>query len=315
MSKRQLAMVIDLNKCLGCHTCSVTCKTLWTSKEGREYMYWNNVETHPGKGYPKDWQNCGGGFDENGELLKGSIPKAEKYGIPWDYNYEDILQGKELSPDIEPDYGVNWEDDEGDISGGLPFFLPRLCNHCSDPACVSACENGAIFKREEDGIVLVDLDRCDGSRFCLSACPYKKIYFNPKIAKSEKCNFCFPLLERGMAPACAESCVGRARFVGYLDDEDTAVYKLVKRFKVALPLRGDFNTLPNVYYIPPFREVESFDEVKKVPSGYLEKLFGVEVYDVLEILKAESQKDKSEIIDILISYRYKENISPKVLSR
>ena len=69
-TSRQLAMVMDLNKCIGCHTCTVACKTQWTNRNGREYMYWNNVETHPGQGYPRKWEDSGGGFDAAGNLIK-----------------------------------------------------------------------------------------------------------------------------------------------------------------------------------------------------------------------------------------------------
>ena len=68
MSTRQLAMVMDLNKCIGCQTCTVACKTQWTNRNGREGMYWNNVETKPGMGFPKKWEELGGGFDEGGNL-------------------------------------------------------------------------------------------------------------------------------------------------------------------------------------------------------------------------------------------------------
>ena len=72
------------------------------------------------------------------------------------------------------------------------FYLPRLCEHCLNPACVASCPSGALYKREEDGIVLVDQERCRGWRFCVSGCPYKKVYFNWKTGRSEKCLFCYP---------------------------------------------------------------------------------------------------------------------------
>ena len=77
--KRQLCMVIDLNKCIGCHTCTIACKLQWTNRNGRDYMYWNNVETHPGEGYPRDWQTLGGGFDANGVVQFSPLPKIEVY--------------------------------------------------------------------------------------------------------------------------------------------------------------------------------------------------------------------------------------------
>ena len=77
------------------------------------------------------------------------------------------------------------------------FYLPRICNHCTNPACLEACPRKAIYKRAEDGIVVVDQERCEGYRYCMKACPYKKIYFNEIIGKSEKCIFCYPRLEKG----------------------------------------------------------------------------------------------------------------------
>ncbi len=95
-------------------------------------------------------------------------------------------------------------------------YLPRICNHCLNPACVASCPSRAIYKRGEDGVVLVDQEVCKGWRFCTSACPYKKVYFNWQSGKAEKCIFCFPRTETGQCNACAHSCVGRIRHVGVL---------------------------------------------------------------------------------------------------
>jgi len=134
-------------------------------------------------------------------------------------------------------WGPNWEDDlAGVVDTGrwdvnfrnlnykvylqyrnvFMFYLPRLCEHCLNPACVASCPSGALYKREEDGIVLVDQERCRGWRYCVSGCPYKKVYFNWKSGRSEKCIFCFPRVEAGLSTLCAESCVGRIRYVGLL---------------------------------------------------------------------------------------------------
>jgi nitrate reductase beta subunit len=96
------------------------------------------------------------------------------------------------------------------------FYLPRICEHCLNPSCAASCPSGAIYKREEDGIVLVDQDRCRGWRKCVSGCPYKKIYFNHKTGKAEKCTFCFPRIEVGLPTVCAETCVGRLRYIGLM---------------------------------------------------------------------------------------------------
>lgn len=324
----QLAMVIDLNKCLGCQTCTAACKTQWTNREGREYMYWNNVETQPGKGYPRDYMSYKAGWDERGELKIGELPKIpEDYGVPWDYNYGELIHKGEniLRPSETPRWGPNWDEDEG--AGEYPnsyfFYLPRICNHCSKPACLAACPVKAIRKREKDGIVLVDLKICRGIRNCIRACPYKKVYFNPSRAKpgegipgqAEKCIFCFPRVEKGLPPAWARQCVGRARHVGYLEDRESHVYKLVKKWKVALPLRPDFGTRPNVYYIPPLspprlRENGEVTQEPRIPMGYLRKLFGPGVEAAIKTLREEMEKkakgENSELVDILIAYKHEE---------
>jgi complex iron-sulfur molybdoenzyme family reductase subunit beta len=320
MSNRQLAMVMDLNKCIGCQTCTVSCKTQWTNRDGREYMYWNNVETRPGTGYPRNWEGLGGGFDASGALRDGTVPSlAEGYGTPWDFNLDEVGAGAELRPSADPKAGPNWDEDRG--AGEFPnswyFYLPRICNHCSSPGCLAACPRGAIFKREQDGVVLVDQARCEGLRYCIAGCPYKKIYFNPRTFKSEKCILCFPRVEKGLPPACAQQCVGRLRFVGYLDDEAGQVHKLVRRWQVALPLHPEYGTQPNVFYVPPLPGPPRYDArgkpiagSERIPVAYLEQLFGPEVRRVITTLEAEMRRRKegkpSELLDTLIAFRQEE---------
>ncbi len=328
MSKRQLAMVMDLNKCIGCQTCTSACKTQWTNRSGREYMYWNNVETHPGQGYPRKWEEAGGGFDASGRLKPGRVPDLQRdYGAAFDVNYEAALNPRganrppafgdrpHLAPDQAPVNGPNWDEDQG--AGEYPnsyyFYLPRICNHCTNPACVAACPRKAIYKREEDGIVLVDQSRCRGYQHCVEACPYKKVYYNPLFKRSEKCIFCFPRIEQGLPPACAQQCVGRIRFVGYLDDVDGPVHKLVEKWKVALPLHAEFGTQPNVYYVPPLSPPKydadgRLTNERRVPDAALVGLFGPRVPEVLKVLEQEREKKrsggKSELMDVLIAYRH-----------
>ena len=84
------------------------------------------------------------------------------------------------------------------------------------PACVGSCPSGALYKRGEDGIVLINQDKCRAWRMCVTACPYKKSYYNWNTGKSEKCILCYPRLESGQAPACMHSCVGRIRYLGVM---------------------------------------------------------------------------------------------------
>ena len=320
--QRQLAMVFDLNKCLGCQTCTVSCKTLWTDAPGMEYMWWNIVNTMPGQGTPRGRFESGGGFPD-GSARPGKLFKKADFGEAWEFNYEDVFYGGEgqrvhLEPrtaaGTAPDWGPNWDEDQG--AGVYPnsyyFYLPIICMHCTRPACLEACPRIAIYKRPEDGIVLIDEERCQGYRYCMEACPYKRIYFNEARFISQKCIFCFPRIEQGVPPACARQCPGRLRHIGYLDDPKSSVSKLVNDWKVAIPLHPDFGTQPNVYYVPPqapppFDADGNIDESKeRIPRAYLHELFGPDVDRSLEILKTEMDKarngERSELMDILIAY-------------
>ena len=318
--KRQLSMVLDLNKCIGCHTCSTACKLMWTNRNGREFMYWNNVESQPGLGYPRDYENMGGGFDADGALRLGRQPSQDDYGVPWEYNYQEALMtGTDpwLRPNVKPTWGANWDEDEGegDYPNSYYFYLPRLCNHCDNPACLAACSRNAIYKRQEDGIVLVDQERCRGYRYCVNACPYKKIYFNEEISKSEKCIFCYPRIEKGLPTACAQQCVGRIRWIGYRDDEEGPIHLLVEKYKVALPLHGEWGTQPNVFYVPPTSpskyasDGRTLDE-QRIPLEYLESLFGPTTGEALATLERERQEKAegraSELMDTLIGFKHAE---------
>ncbi len=269
--RAQIGKVLNLDKCIGCHTCSVTCKNVWTSREGMEYAWFNNVETKPGVGYPKEWENqevWNGGWvrKKNGRIVpkmggklrilakifaNPDMPQIDDYYEPFTFDYEHLHNAPESQapPTARPrslisgermdkiKWGPNWEeilggefskrskdvnfeaiekDIYGQFENTFMMYLPRLCEHCLNPSCVAACPSGAIYKREEDGIVLIDQDKCRGWRMCVSACPYKKIYYNWRSGKSEKCIFCYPRIEAGQPTVCSETCVGRIRYLGVL---------------------------------------------------------------------------------------------------
>ncbi len=272
--RAQVSMVFHLDKCIGCHTCSIACKNIWTDRKGTEYQWWNNVETKPGTGYPTLWENQdkykgGWDLDEKKKKLKlklqgkwgamGNLfanpylPTVDDYYEPWTYDYENLFSAPEGDDQptaraksmitgqfMEIESGPNWDDDLGgspvyaendanlenltdeereqlnEIERVVFFYLPRICNHCVNAGCVAACPAGAIYKRGEDGIVLISQDKCRAWRMCVSGCPYKKTYFNWSTGKSEKCILCFPRLESGQPPACFHSCVGRIRYLGLL---------------------------------------------------------------------------------------------------
>lgn len=391
--KAQIAMVMNLDKCLGCHTCSITCKNTWTNRSGAEYMYFNNVETKPGIGYPKRWEDQkkwkGGWQLKNGklQLATGSMPARmlkifyhpeqptlDDYYEPWTYDYETLIHSghKNHQPVARPrslitqkrmeiKWGPNWEDDlaDGAAAAEDPNFqkiaehilidyehifmryLPRTCNHCLNPACAAACPSGAIYKREEDGVVVISQETCRGWRHCVPSCPYKKVYYNWKTNKAEKCIFCFPRLESGQAMLCADTCVGRMRYAGVLlydadrvgaaaeteaatgiyeatlgvildphdpaivqatreanipeawiaAAQDSPVYRLIKDWKLALPLHAEYRTMPMVWYIPPMSPIlahaaENVEfpspEEMRIPLTYLASLFSAGDTSVIE---------------------------------
>jgi nitrate reductase beta subunit len=266
-------MTFNLEKCIGCNTCTVACKNVWTNREGAEYMWWNNVETKPGIGYPKQWENqprWKGGWVKDGDSLRlryggkayqlanlffnPHVPEMADYygGDPYTFTYDELHDPEQMTQqpvarpksmvtereDIPITWGVNWEDNAGGahVTGkhdvnfrGMSeaerdaylkfrdvfyFYLPRICNHCVNPACVGACPSGAAYKREEDGVVLIDQTRCRNWRYCISSCPYKKPYYNWVSGKMEKCILCYPRVEAGMPPVCFHSCVGKIRSFG-----------------------------------------------------------------------------------------------------
>lgn len=269
--RAQIGMVLNLDKCIGCHTCSITCKNVWTNREGVEYAWFNNVESKPGIGFPKNWESqkrWNGGWvrKANGKIqprigskwrvlskifANPDLPEIDDYYEPFDFDYEHLQTAKECKamPVARPrsqitgermekiEWGPNWEEILGgefekrskdynfegiekEIYGQFEntflMYLPRLCEHCLNPTCVASCPSGAIYKREDDGIVLIDQEKCRGWRMCISGCPYKKIYYNWSSGKSEKCIFCYPRIESGMPTVCSETCVGRIRYLGVM---------------------------------------------------------------------------------------------------
>ncbi|SET25094.1 nitrate reductase subunit beta [Oceanicella actignis] len=269
--RAQIGMVLNLDKCIGCHTCSVTCKNVWTSREGVEYAWFNNVETKPGTGYPTDWENqnrWNGGWvrTASGRLrprqggkwrilanlfANPDLPEIDDYYEPFDFDYDHLKSAPEMEhfPTARPrsaitgeriekiEKGPNWEEIlggefekrsqdynfegvqkqiYGEYENTFMMYLPRLCEHCLNPACAASCPSGAIYKREEDGIVLIDQEKCRGWRMCVSGCPYKKVYYNWATGKSEKCTLCYPRIESGNPTVCSETCVGRIRYIGVM---------------------------------------------------------------------------------------------------
>jgi nitrate reductase / nitrite oxidoreductase, beta subunit len=295
---KQFAAVFDVNKCIACQTCTLACKTTWTSGKGQEIMLWNNVESKPYGSYPLAWDL---------KLLKQLGPQA------WEgdsYAGRTIFEAAPAGERVlgwrptDRDYAypnVGEDDCTGRVEGGAHltsphlawfFYLARICNHCTYPACLAACPRGSIYKRPEDGIVLVDQSRCRGYRECAKGCPYKKVFYNPLTGTSEKCIACYPKVEQGNVQQCFQNCIGKIRLSGWVSKPEDAnpenpLDYLVHIKKLALPLYPQFGLEPNVYYIPPVH----------APPAFLQQVFGPGVEKAMETYR--TAKDDMDLAGLL----------------
>ena len=355
--KLQFAAVFNINRCIGCQTCTMACKSTWTFSKGQEYMWWNNVETKPYGGFPQFWdvkilrllqqahanQNRSMHW-EKGQYKGMTIFEAVEQEYPENgqshvlgYLPEDSEWAK---PNIHEDTSPLDENLETDKMGFLKkpvrlpehetffFYLQRICNHCTYPACLAACPRKAIYKRPEDGVVLIDQERCRGYRKCVEACPYKKAMYNGQTKVTEKCIACYPRLEgkdQVITPdgvpietRCMAACVGKIRLQGFVEmtqegtwktDEQTPLFVMVHKEKVALPLYPEFGTEPNIYYIPP----------RWAPWKYLRQMFGPGVDQAIDRYLYPSR----ELLAILqlfraqreIIFKYEIKKGPKIHER
>ena len=352
----QFAFVFNPNRCIGCQTCTMACKSTWTFSKGQENMWWNNVESKPYGGYPQHWDvkllDMLDKANPGGQKWRAKSPRApdKPYGT---FDGKTVFEAAEtsisggpnrvlgylptesewLSPNIHEEVAAGkvraageWGDEVHLPEHKVWFFhLARICNHCTYPGCLAACPRNAIYKRPEDGIVLIDQERCRGYRKCVEACPYKKAMYRPTTRTSEKCVGCYPRIE-GKDPTispngepaetrCMAACVGKIRLQGLVKKTpdgkwdnvpDNPLHFLIRERQVALPLYPQFGTEPNGYYIPP----------RWVPRAYLVQMFGPgvdhaieqyccpdrELLAVLQLFRAQQQ----------ILFRFKIDKGPKV---
>lgn len=353
--QRQFAAVFNINRCIGCQTCTGSCKATWTFSRGQEYMWWNNVESKPYGSYPQHWDikilqkldDAHAAAGQTATWNAGQTSDAAPYGV---YNgltlteaggpNEQVLgylpaDNEWRSPNFYEDTATSYKGGKLGISpegASLPehqtwfFYLMRLCNHCSYPACLAACPRKAIYKRPEDGIVLIDQERCRGYRKCVEACPYKKAMYRGVTGTSEKCVGCYPRVEGSdplsngvpMETRCMAVCPGKIRLNGLVDIADDGswvenpqhpLYYLVRIEQVALPLYPQFGTEPNLYYIPP----------RWAPRAYLHQMFGPGVDQAIARYTAPSR----ELLAVLqlfrttqtMIFRYAIEEGPLVLER
>ncbi len=296
---KQFAAVFDINKCIACQTCTMACKNAWTAGRGQEYMLFNNVETKPYGFYPMGWDvnilrllgpQTWRGATYTGKTIFEAAP-AERAAVGYIPESEDWA-----NPNIGEDEAL------GAIDGGayftLPhpvwsFYLQRVCNHCTYPGCLAACPRKAIYKRPEDGIVLVDQERCRGYRECMRSCPFKKVMYNQVTRVAEKCLACYPRVEQGLQPYCTVTCIGRIRVNGWIHDPkqvdpESPVDFMVHVRKVALPLYPQFGLGVNIFYVPPIH----------VPPRYLTQMFGPGVERAIDTYRRA--KDDPELLGALL---------------
>ncbi|HVR75642.1 MAG TPA: 4Fe-4S dicluster domain-containing protein [Planctomycetota bacterium] len=351
---RQFAFVFNINRCIACQSCTMACKSTWTFSKGQEHMWWANVETKPYGGYPKFWDM------KTLELLEKANPNGQVWsagekdakGPYGKFEGETVFEAARhtLTPDSSRVLGYLPTDEEWimpnlyednpvgergvrnefDKTGTqLPihktwfFYLARICNHCSYPACLAACPRRAIYKRPEDGIVLIDQSECRGYRKCVEACPYKKTMYRGNTRVSEKCVACYPRVEgtdpesngQPMETRCMAACIGQIRMQGlvkvspdgsWAEDRQNPLFYLVHVARVALPLYPQFGTQANGYYIPP----------RWVPRPYLRQMFGPGVDAAIERY-ANPDRELLAVLQLfrrsnLIIFSYKIQEGPKI---
>ncbi len=322
--KRQFAAVFNINRCIACQTCTMACKSTWTFSKGQEHMWWNNVETKPYGGYPQFWDvkllekmgpnKWDAGTGHYGSVYGGrtifeAAPLTE-VGLgylPEDKEWQspNIYEDTPTTPDPEkgPDESVDLVEMAAHTTWF--FYLARLCNHCTYPACLSACPRKAIYKRPEDGIVLIDQNRCRGYRKCVEQCPYKKPMYNLATRISEKCIACYPRIEQMLETRCMVACVGKIRLQGLKDslpedaeaNPENPMNFLIHTKKIALPLYPQYGTEPHIYYIPP----------RWVPKEFLYQMFGPGVDDALK----QYSKPDEELLGVFSLFRTTRKIIEK----
>jgi len=127
------------------------------------------------------------------------------------------------------------------------FFVPKLCNHCTHPACVQVCPTGATYKTL-DGVVVIDHKYCIGCQYCVQACPYGARFFNEEKQVTDKCTWCYHRITKGLQPACVEVCPVGARIFGDLRDKQSPISQFVRNNRTRV-LKPESGNAPNVYYV------------------------------------------------------------------
>jgi Fe-S-cluster-containing dehydrogenase component len=220
-TKHLWAFGVDATKCIGCLRCAEACK--------RE----NNVpaNAHQFRTWVERYVYLEG--EESARVDSQQDPvNIEAAGSENEYRFANRYQDAKVEK---------------------AFFVPKLCNHCTHPACVQVCPTGATY-RTEDGVVLIDHEYCIGCRYCVQACPYGARYFDEEKGVSDKCTWCYHRITKGLEPACVEVCPVGARVFGDTRDKQSPISLFIRNNRVQV-LRAETGNAPNVFYVGIDKEV------------------------------------------------------------
>ena len=220
-TKRQWAFGVDATKCIGCLRCVEACK--------RE----NDVprDAHHFRTWVERYVYLEG--DKRARVDSQPDPvNIEASGSEREYRFANRYQGAKVEK---------------------AFFVPKLCNQCTNPACVQVCPTGATYKTK-DGVVLIDHKYCIGCQYCVQACPYGARFFRPEEGVTDKCNWCYHRITKGLQPACVEVCPVGARVFGDRNDKQSPISLFIRNNRVQT-LRPETGNGPNVFYVGIDKEV------------------------------------------------------------
>ena len=261
---KKLGLVIDLDTCVGCHACAVACKE-WNDGgqfgplpdsdplgAERDGVWFNRVHSFEVGVRAADLEP---GAGEPGVADRDRGPGTRDPATADSRNCKSSPGAGAHQSAIERDgaRAAHRVPGPGSRVPNAPqaqvIHFPRSCLHCEEPDCVTVCPTGASYKRAEDGIVLVDEDKCIGCQLCAWACPYGAREFNHDHGVMQKCTLCVDRIynetldEADRQPACVAACPTRARHFGNLGDPSSDVSRLVAE-------RGGFDLLPELGYKP-----------------------------------------------------------------
>ncbi len=220
-SEHQWAFGVDATKCIGCLRCVEACKTENdVAGDAHHFRTWvERYVTLEGEDKAR--------IDSQADPVNIAASGSEK-----EYRFANRYKDAKVEK---------------------AFFVPKLCNHCTHPACVQVCPTGATFKTA-DGVVLIDHTYCIGCQYCVQACPYGARFFNAEKQVTDKCTWCYHRITKGLLPACVEVCPTSARVFGDRNDKESPISLFIKENRVQV-LRRETGNAPNVFYVGIDKEV------------------------------------------------------------